>query len=333
MASAEQIKSLVTSFASRDDERFRTVAMELAAAAARDGDAALAKSIQDMVDRSRRTTLPSIAPRAVPITRPDGELAALLTASFPRVHLSEMVLPTELRQRLERVLQENRQAESLRSHGLEPRRRVLLVGPPGCGKTMTAKALAGETGLPLLVIQFHTLITRYMGETAAKLFTVFEAMKRTRGVYLFDEFDALGTSRSSTNDVGEARRIVNSFLQLIERDDSESIIVAATNHCETLDHALFRRFDDILTFTRPTTPMVRQLIANRLAMFGAAKLEWKRVLAASKGLSHAEVVRGYEDAAKDVVMAGRKTVGTADLIEAMRRRRLGTRSRRSAAKR
>ncbi|MGQ0628140.1 MAG: hypothetical protein ACT4PL_08590 [Phycisphaerales bacterium] len=96
---------------------------------------------------------------------------------------------------------------------------------------------------------------------------------------------------------------------------------------------LFRRFDDILTFTRPTNPMVRQLIANRLAMFGAAKLEWKRVLAASKGLSHAEVVRGCEDAAKDVVMAGRKTVGTADLTEALRRRRSGTRSRRSAAKR
>lgn len=330
MASAEQIKSLVASFASRDDERFRTVAMELAAAASRDGDRALAQSIQDLVDRSRRTTLPSLAPRAVPIARADGELAALVTASFPRVHLSEMVIPLELRERLERVLRENRQADSLRSHGLEPRRRLLLVGPPGCGKTMTAQALAGETGLPLLVIQFHTLITRYMGETAAKLFTVFEAMRKTRGVYLFDEFDALGTSRSTTNDVGEARRIVNSFLQLIERDDSESIIVAATNHVESLDHALFRRFDDILTFSRPTTPMVRQLVANRLAAFGASKLDWKRVLTAARGLSHAEVVRGCEDAAKDVVLAGRRTVGTADLIAALKHRRSGSDARRSA---
>lgn len=333
MASAEQIKSLVASFASRDDERFRTVALELAAAAARDGDASLARSIQELVDRSRRKTLPSLAPRAVPINRPDGELAALVTASFPRVHLSEMVIPSPLREGLERVLRENRQADALRSHGLEPRRRLLLVGPPGCGKTMTAQALAGETGLPLLIIQFHTLITRYMGETAAKLYTVFDAMGKTRGVYLFDEFDALGSSRSATNDVGEARRIVNSFLQLIERDDSESIIVAATNHVESLDHALFRRFDDILTFSLPTVPMVRELIANRLATFGASKLDWKKALSASRGLSHAEVVRSCEDAAKDVVLAGRKTVSTADLIAAFKRRRSGADSRRSARRR
>lgn len=320
MANAEQIRELVASFAKRDDERFRTIALDIAAAAAKGGDQALAKTIQDLVDRSRRSVLPASAVRAVPITRPEGELSALLTASFPRIYLGDMVLEPNLRSRIERVLSENRQAESLRAHGLEPRRKILLVGPPGCGKTMTAQAIAGETRLPLLVIQFHTLITRYMGETAAKLHAIFQSMQKTRGVYLFDEFDALGTSRLTGNDVGEARRIVNSFLQLLESDESGSIVVAATNHVEALDHALFRRFDDILTFTLPNRQLAKALIADRLATFGAVQLKWPSVLPATVGLSQAEIVRACEDAAKEMVLAGGTTVSTKVLAASLRRR-------------
>lgn len=321
MANAEQIRDLVASFAKRDDERFRTVALDLAATIAKGGDAELAKAIQELVDRSRRSVLPAGSPRAVPIARADGELSALVTASFPRVYLSDMVLSPELRARLERVLSENRQAEHLRSHGLEARRKLLLVGPPGCGKTMSAQALAGASRLPLLIIQFHTLITRYMGETAAKLHTIFQSMQKTRGVYLFDEFDALGTSRLAGNDVGEARRIVNSFLQLLETDESSSIIVAATNHVEALDHALFRRFDDILTFELPDNQMIQELVKNRLHAFGASRLNWKRLLSSARGFSQAEIVRACEDAAKDAVLAGTTSVSTEALIDSFRKRR------------
>lgn len=321
MANAEQIRDLVASFARRDDERFRTVAMNIAASAAKAGDSDLASAIQELVDRSRRTVLPAGAVKAVPITRPDGELSTLVTASYPRVHLSDMVLAPELRARLERVLTENRQADHLRSHGLDARRKLLLVGPPGCGKTMTAQALAGEARLPLLVIQFHTLITRYMGETAAKLHTVFQSMQKNRGVYLFDEFDALGTSRLVGNDVGEARRIVNSFLQLLEGDESASIIVAATNHVEALDHALFRRFDDILSFSIPTSQMIRELVANKLHVFAADRLNWKRVLASARGFSHADIAKACEDSAKDAILAGHASVTTSGLMASLQRRR------------
>mgnify|MGYP000154712842 CR=1 FL=1 len=331
MAIAEQIRDLVTSFATRDDERFRTVALGIAAVAAKQGDAELANAIQDLIDRSRRTVLPTGTPRAVPIARPEGELSALVTASFPRVHLSDMVLSSDLRSRLERVLSENRQSEHLRSHGLEARRKLLLVGPPGCGKTMSAQAIAGETRLPLLVIQFHTLITRFMGETAAKLHSVFQAMQKTRGVYLFDEFDALGTSRLGGNDVGEARRIVNSFLQLLELEDSSSIIVAATNHVEALDHALFRRFDDILTFSLPSGGMAKELILNRLHSFGPSKLQWKSVLASARGFSHAEITRACEDAAKDAILAGQTSVTTGGLVASFRSRRSHVRQESRAA--
>ncbi|MBX7133244.1 MAG: hypothetical protein K1X67_11260, partial [Fimbriimonadaceae bacterium] len=134
MASAEQIRALVDSFAELDQERFRTVALEIAAAAAKAGDQQLAKTVEALVNRSRRTTLPSMGPKAVPIARPEGELSSLLTVTYPKVRLSDMVLPTSLRDRLDRVLAETKAGDALRSHSLEPRRRLLLVGPPGCGK-------------------------------------------------------------------------------------------------------------------------------------------------------------------------------------------------------
>lgn len=321
MASAEQIRALVHSFAERDEEQFRAVALEIAAAASKAGDPQLAKTVRSLVDRSRRSVLPSAAPRAVPITRPVGDLSSLLTVTYPKVRLVDMVLPTSLCAQLERVLAENRAAEELRSHGLSPRRRLLLVGPPGCGKTMTARALAGETGLPLMVVQFHGLITKYMGETGAKLHAIFESMHVTRGVYLFDEFDIVGTSRGSGDDVGEARRVVNSFLQLLEHDESESIVVAATNRVEALDSALFRRFDDFLAFELPDQEAVRRLVQNRLAAFEPLVIRWHQIAAAARGLSHAEIVKACEDAAKQVVMGHRSSVTTAELVGSLRSRR------------
>ncbi|TIL57209.1 MAG: AAA family ATPase, partial [Mesorhizobium sp.] len=131
--------------------------------------------------------------------------------------------PDSLRSRLHRVLGEQRQQASLREHGLVPRRKLLLVGPPGSGKTMTASALAGELHLPLFTIVLDGLITKFMGETAGKLRLVFDAMQATRGVYFFDEFDAIGARRGERQDVGEIRRVLNSFLQFLEQDDSHSL--------------------------------------------------------------------------------------------------------------
>jgi AAA+ superfamily predicted ATPase len=182
---------------------------------------------------------------------------------------------------------------------------------------MTASALAAECNLPLMFVQLHSLITKYMGETAAKLHLVFDAMSETRGVYLFDEFDAIGSTRAARNDVGEVRRILNSFLQFLERDDSESIVVAATNFLGMLDEALFRRFDDVIRYELPRGQMIRSLIENRLCSFDVGQLEWPSVTRASRGLSHAEITRACDDAAKDAVLADKKSVSTAALKRAL----------------
>ena len=131
------------------------------------------------------------------------------------------------------------------------RRKRLIEGKPGTGKTMTASVIASEVSLPLYTIQVDKLVNKFMGETSARLRQIFDSMETQQGVYLFDEFDAIGADRSLDNEVGEMRRILNSFLQFIEQDASDSIIIAATNNQKILDQALFRRFDDVLHYDLP----------------------------------------------------------------------------------
>ena len=186
---------------------------------------------------------------------------------------------------------------------------------------MTAEALAGELGLPLLRIQFHTLITKFMGETAAKLHLIFESMKRTKGVYFFDEFDAIGSHRGSSNDVGEARRVLNSFLMFLEDDRSEGLVLAATNLPDMLDSALFRRFDDVIDYQYPTGTMIDDLVKNRLTMFTIRGWDGAKLRKEATKLSHAQIVRACEDAAKDSVLSGAKTIHIDSLVDAMRKRK------------
>jgi SpoVK/Ycf46/Vps4 family AAA+-type ATPase len=320
MATAQQLKALLQSYGEADGEMFVSVALQIAAHEARTGRGKFAAEIKRLVDEIKGKQRQAKVGGSVPIARPMGELATLLSATYPHTRLSEMVLCAEQRESLELVIHEYRQQAKLRDHGLTARRKLLLVGPPGVGKTMTSWALAGELKLPHFTVQFHSLITKYMGETAAKLFAVFESMRHTRGVYLFDEFDAIGSMRAGSNDVGEIRRVLNSFLQFLEQDDSESLIVAATNLEDMLDDALFRRFDDVIRYRLPSEEELRDLIANRLAAFKLGDCERKQIAVLAVGLSHAEICRACDEAAKLAVLSDRRTIEVADLQRAIQLR-------------
>lgn len=326
MATADQLKALVRSHADRDDERFYSVALQVAARAAKSGKTNVAQELRDLVDEAKaKASSASVEDgsrslKPVPVTQPRGELAGLLSVSYPDFRISELVVEDETQGRIERVLTEHRQAAQLREHGYAPVRSLLLLGPPGTGKTMTSRVLAGELRLPLFLIRLEVLISKFMGETASKLRLIFDAVESTRGVYLFDEVDALGGDRANANDVGEIRRVLNSFLQFLDFNESDSLIVAATNHPQLLDRALFRRFDSVINYQLPSADVAREVVRQRLANVGTSRVAWKQVEEAAAGLSHAELTVACEQAAKDVILSGRKSVSTAVLVSALRGR-------------
>jgi SpoVK/Ycf46/Vps4 family AAA+-type ATPase len=323
MATADQLKALIRSHAEGDDTKFYSVALQVAARAARGGQSRFAQELRDLVDALRKEPGRRAA-RLIPVTQPRGELAGLLSVVYPSTRMADLVLEPSVRRRLDRVLLEQRQRDNLRAKGFRPSRRLLLIGPPGTGKTMTASALASELRLPLFLIRLDGLITKFMGETAAKLRLVFDALSETRGVYLFDEVDALGGERTRTNDVGEIRRVLNSFLQFLEQDESESLLVAATNHPRLLDRAIFRRFDAVIEYPMPTPDVAKEVIRNRLANVGLGRIAWPQVTKAASGLSHADITLSAEQAAKDAILEQRGQLTTSNLVSALREQQAGS---------
>jgi SpoVK/Ycf46/Vps4 family AAA+-type ATPase len=255
LSNAKQILAMLRSRAEGNDEQFYSIALQVAASEARQGRRSSAEALRAAVETARKVRKESSV--AIQFAKPRGELEGLIEHREPRYTLKDVVLDETLRARLDGLVREQQKRSWLREHGKTPNRRALFVGPPGSGKTMSAEALAGQLLLPLFVIRLEGLITRFMGETAAKLRLVFDETAKRRGVYLFDEFDAIGGRRSATNDVAEMRRVLNSFLQHMEEENStDSLVIGATNHPDLLDNALLRRFDLVLTFNLPLEAQV-----------------------------------------------------------------------------
>jgi len=306
MAKADQIKALIKSHLKNDEERFITIALQLAAHEAQQGHKSLARDIRHLIDDKKT--------HHVKVISISSELDDLVLLGAAGNTSSSLVVRNDLKEKINRIVKEYHQSEKLAKHGLHNRRKVLLSGPPGTGKTMTAAVLAEKTGLPFFTVQIDRLITKYMGETTAKLRQIFSLIRDRSGVYLFDEFDAIGTQRGLDNDVGEMRRVLNALLQFIETDESNSLIVAATNNLDSLDSALFRRFDDIIHYERPDHEEIKALIANRIGTFKGRYSE-SNIVDYAYGLSHAEITQACDDAIKDAILADKATVTKKKLIE------------------
>jgi len=323
MPSADQIKALVRSHLDHNDVQFLSIAMQIAAYEARKGHGKLAEELRALIDEAKgrqgALNLPDRAP--TPITKPRGELSSLITSSYPHERLSSMVVSAAIGARLARIIREQQHFLRIREHGLSPRRKLLLVGPPGTGKTLTASVLAGELGLALFQVRLDALISKFMGETAAKLRLIFDSVRDHRAVYFFDEFDAIASQRGLGNDVGEIRRVLNSFLQLIEQDVSNGLIVAATNHPEILDYAVFRRFDDVIEYELPGLTQISETLRARMGDLAGADIGWNSVALRARGLSYADLTRAADEAIKETIIADQRAVTEGDLVRALDERR------------
>ncbi len=312
MATSEQIKALLKSHFQNEEERFVSIALQIAAHESRLGHSAAASDIKQLVDRSRN--------RVVQLRPVNSELQGLVLEMEPRDRLANLIVKDDLQEHIETILLEYREREKLHRHGLKNRRKVLLYGPPGTGKTMTAEVIAHELKLPLYVIEMHRLMMKFMGESALKLRMVFDMIRDKPGVYLFDEFDAIGADRERDNDVGEMRRVLNSFLQWLERDNSESIIIAATNTRQILDRALFRRFDDVLEYSEPTPIQIEAILMNNLGTFQGS-LVIKTLSKLCVGLSPADIVQVCIDSKKAAVLKGESIITKPNLTKAINKRK------------
>lgn len=298
MATADQILSLIRNHLNNDDTQFRKVALQISAVEARSGHAIVARTIQELLNQ-KKTSLGTVR-----LVSKNKDIDDLLLQVDTYGDMTSLVLSQELKEKLDRVIKEYLKKETLSKYGLANRRKLLLYGASGTGKTMTASALAKEFNLPFFVVRTEKVVTKFMGETGQKLGRIFDFINEVPAVYLFDEFDAIGSQRGMDNEVGEQRRILNTFLQLLERDDSDSFIIAATNSIESIDKAMFRRFDDVIEYKLPDRE--QRLALLREYLYTAKDLDFSSAESLFDGMSHAEIKMVCSDIFKESLLNDRK---------------------------
>lgn len=280
------------------------------------GHGQVAEELQAILQKPRLQPAETDSLTRLPTSRRDS---APLLHEIPIDQLRHtMVLPAAVEARFKRIEKEFAARSRLATHGLKPRHRILLYGPPGCGKSLGAERLAWNTGLPLRKVRFDTLLSSYFGETMANLRKVFDAAQSSPCALFLDECDTLARSRTERNDVGEATRITNGLLEMLENHRGDGLVIAATNLDSALDSALFRRFDEVLKIPLPGPDEIERLLRTTLSAMSVEKdVPWHQLAREMDGMSGSDVVRVGQNAAKHTVLEGRKKVGVADLRHAL----------------
>ncbi|QDU09647.1 AAA family ATPase [Gimesia aquarii] len=311
---AEMLKRLVRAIAKGSQDDLDRLADLIVESERKSGHVRLAGQLESILDDRSKKEHPSRNSidsdrtiRELPISRRHREM---LVSFIPHNALEHhIVLRPDIDERFERIEKEFAARERLSAYGLNPRKKVLLYGPPGCGKTLGAKRIAWNTGLPLMKIRFDALVSSYFGESASNLRAVFDAAREQPCVLLLDECDFIARSRITSKDIGEVARIVNTLLQLMEEYDAPGLLIATTNIESSLDEALFRRFDDVFQVPIPGKEEIRKLLSLTLSSIEQSKsINWNKVVEQLEGVSAAHVVRVAQAAAKAVVLCGERIV-------------------------
>tara|TARA_R110001583_G_scaffold47292_4_gene148184 strand:- start:880 stop:1869 length:990 start_codon:yes stop_codon:yes gene_type:complete len=267
VASGKLLRLLVQSGTSGDPTAFISATEQLIKEERAKQHNLLANDLERILygERSSSNSTTAFAHQILPEAPTDKESGVcLIDIKQANRSVDELVLEQNTLEVIENVLEEYRREDLLRSYGMMPAEKILFFGPPGCGKTLTAEAIAYELDRPIAIVRLDSLVSSFLGETATNLRKVFDFIAKHKLVVLFDEFDALGKERDDGSEHGELRRVVNAVLQMMDSYEGKSIIVAATNHEQILDSAIWRRFDEIVEFPLLNKDQLQHLLQLKL---------------------------------------------------------------------
>ena len=329
MANGKLLRQLIRSGAEGDLEAFHGAAQRVIAEERQKQHHLLANDLEAILHgRPSARSWPALrgVVESVPEDRERG--MPLLTLREPDRRLEDVVLSPQNLSLVRNILREYNREEVLRAYGMRPSDRLLFYGPPGCGKTLTAEVVAGELGRPLAIVRTDSVVSSFLGETAANLRKVFDFVSASPLVALFDEFDALGKEREDASEHGELRRVVNAVLQMLDAYDGRSLIIAATNHERLLDSAIWRRFEEVLFLKPPTLTQLCRLLAMKLrGVRHDLDIEYLAHRYWFKDATHADVERIVRRTIKEMVMQGGKPILRIAHLESAYRRERARRQR------
>ncbi|MCP2730332.1 AAA family ATPase [Limnofasciculus baicalensis] len=320
MARGEIIRKLFQSFSRNEREGFYAAAMELIQEERSKNHILLAKDLERILQNGNAKSLPASSSlyKSYPDVPKDRETGlSLIDIRQFDLNWDDVVLNQHNLDILQRVTLENRKQEILAAYGLQPKSKLLFCGPPGCGKTLTAKVLSGVLGIPLVYANLTAIFSSYLGETATNLKKIFDYIEKGEWVVLFDEFDAIARDRNTLNEHGEVKRLVNSLLQLIDQSNSNSLFIAATNHESLLDKAVWRRFDELLFFGKPDLELRTALLKRYLTRIRYSEVNLENFAADLEEATGADIERICVDAIKTVILRGDRELNHIDLKTAV----------------
>lgn len=291
MARGDLLKKLLLSYQRGEDKKFREISMDIIRDERKKNHHALADQLQKIID-SQTFSPDKFTRLSHMVTVPKDENdVSLVEIRKSKKYLSDIILSKDNKNSIDEIIQEFWRSELIKAYNLKPKSKILFCGPPGCGKSLCAEAIAGELGLPIIYNRFDSIISSYLGDTSSNIRKVFDFGAKETWVMLFDEFDAIGKSRNDPSEHGELKRVVNSFLQIMDSFEGQSLIIACTNHESLLDKAIWRRFDEVIFFNKPTHEEIVSLINKKITSFPKKNLDISKIAEDMVGFSHAEIER------------------------------------------